>query len=53
MLTTAMNRHALAEDIAIADSHAPQAAGVCDILRFIADNRGGMDYIVGADLGAA
>src|SRR5581483_8181328 len=45
----AMDRHALAKDVAITDPHATRAAAIGQVLRFVADNRGGMEHVGLAD----
>src|SRR5579885_2822218 len=53
LLASAMHGRTFAEDIAIADPDAPRHSAVFQVLRFVADNGGRVDNVVGSDLGVA
>src|SRR5207248_1836140 len=48
LFRAAMNGRSFAKDIAISDSHSAGRAGVGEVLRLIADNRGGMQHVARA-----
>jgi hypothetical protein len=49
LLAAAIDRDAFANDIAIADEDSCVAAGIADVLRFAADDDGGVDHIIMAN----
>src|SRR5208282_2825480 len=53
LFASAMNRGALAKDVAIANSHLTRRAAVGKVLRLVADDGGRMHHVVRAKLGLA